>query len=225
MGKKIFVSYKYSDDKVLSLPNVFGKTTARNYVDKIDEILESDDHIFKGEDDGQSLATLSDASIATKLGDKIFDSSITIVLISKGMKNVFLAERDQWMPWEISYSLSEQSRENKSSKTNAVLAVVLPDENGSYQYYIEENICNKCNCRILKTDFLFNILSKNMFNIKQPQFIDCANHTPQTIYSGYSSYIYSVKWDLFLEDYSYYLGLACNIKQNIQAYTIVKRLG
>jgi len=124
MGRKIFVSYKYSDSQVqdldiFELVDFYGtkfrqkiQTTARHYVDKLAEKLEYDDHIYKGEDDGQSMATLADSTISSKLGDKIFDTSVTIVLVSKGMNNPFLQEKDQWIPWEISYSLREQSRHN-----------------------------------------------------------------------------------------------------------------
>ena len=89
MGRKVFVSYKYSDSQVQDLniyeDSFFGKikvqTTARHYVDKLTDILEDDDHIYKGEDDDESMESLADSTIGSKLGDKIFDSSVTIVLI------------------------------------------------------------------------------------------------------------------------------------------------
>jgi hypothetical protein len=222
MGKKIFVSYKYSDSNVLALDSVYGATTARDYVDEIDKLLEEGDHIFKGEDDGEDMSTLQDSTIGSKLGDKIFDSSVTIVLISKGMKEVYTLEKDQWIPWEISYSLKEQSREGGRSKTNAVLAVVLPDQFGSYTYYIEDNTCPYCRCRTLKTDFLFQILKDNMFNVKKPVFTDCSNHIGSKPYSGYSSYIHSVKWSDFKNNPNHYIDIAVTIRQNINDYDVVK---
>ncbi len=235
MGKKIFVSYKYSDSQVQDLniyedvKNIWGNvyrqkvtTTARHYVDKIDELLEAGDHIFKGEDDGENMSTLKDATISSKLGNKIFDSSVTIVLISKGMKETYNAEKDQWIPWEVSYSLKEQSREGGRSKTNAVLAVVLPDIFGSYSYYIEENTCHYCNCRTLKTDFLFQILRDNMFNVKKPVFTECENHIGSKPYKGYSSFMHSVKWSDFISNPNLNINIAVEIWQNINDYKITK---
>jgi hypothetical protein len=232
MGKKIFVSYKYSDSQVQDLNiyenvkdffgNVFRQkvtTTARHYVDKIDELLELGDHIFKGEDDGEDMSTLKDSTIGSKLGDKIFDSSLTIVLISKGMKEIYAAENDQWIPWEISYSLKEQSREGGRSNTNAVLAVVLPDEMGRYDYYITEN--PSCNSRTLNTNFLFQILRDNMFNKKSKED-NIRNCNGSKIYEGFPSYIYSVKWSNFIADYNRYIDIAISIRQNINQYELTK---
>ncbi|HFK5595160.1 TPA: TIR domain-containing protein [Elizabethkingia anophelis] len=224
MGRKIFVSYKYADTQVENLDstgtNLWGtkeKTTARHYVDELSKYLSNDDHIYKGEADNESMASLTDSTIASKLGDKIFDSSITIVLISKGMKNLYLSERDQWIPWEISYSLKEQTRQNTSSKTNGIIALVIPDELGSYEYYITRN--NECNCRNLNTDFLFKILSENMFNIKVPERTQCNG---SWIYSGYSSYIQSVKWEFFIKSPTTYIEKAIELRDKREEYNITK---
>lgn len=216
MGRKIFISYKYSDARVQQL-NANYNTKARHYVDRLQELLDDGDHINKGEQDGQSLADFSDEHIGSKLRDKIYDSSVTIVLISKGTKNPFENERNQWMPWEISYSLKEHSRDDRTSKTNAILAVALPDEYGSYEYYITQNTI--CNSRTLHTDFLFDIMSKNMFNTKVPATRDCNGNK---IYTGHASYIETVKWSDFISNINYYIGVAVRINGNINNYNIVK---
>jgi len=222
MGKKIFISYKYGDSLVMKLPNVPSdeETTARHYVDEIQEMIEKGgDHINKGEDDGEDMSTLADSTIGSKLGDKIFDSTVTIVLISKGMKTNE-PEHEQWIPWEVSYSLREQSRNGQNSKMNAVLALVLPDEDGSYEYFITYD--QKCGSNTFYTPFLFNILKDNMFNVKNPETCHCNG---KIIYSGYSSYIHSVKWEDFVKDgMNKYIDIAVSIYNKRNDYEIRKNL-
>lgn len=221
MGKKIFISYKYSDNLVQPLDRTpfWEQTTARDYVDEIQDRLDESDHINKGERDNEDMSDLANPTIGSKLGDKIFDSTVTIVLISKGMKEIGVPEKKQWIPWEISYSLQEQSRQGQKSKTNSILAVVLPDENGSYEYFITQN--TQCGSRTLHTDFLFQILRDNMFNKKDPETKNC-NGT--LIYYGYSSYINSVKWVDFINNIDNNIGIALEIWRNRNEYNIVKRL-
>ena len=225
MGRKIFVSYKYADTHVLSLPSIKGQTTVRDYVDSLQNLIEKTDNINKGENDGEDMSTLKDTTIASKLGDKIYDSSVTIIFISKGMKDPALPEDEQWIPWEISYSLREQSRNGRCSKTNAMLAIVLPDENGSYDYYMEENCCNNgCSCRIHKTHQLFAILQKNMFNCKHPQMTECPKNS-SILYHGEPSYIKTVKWkDITKENFNGYIEAALNIQRDADKYNIVKKI-
>lgn len=225
MGRKIFVSYKYGDTQVEDLniyetnwlgQNVKVPTKARHYVNELTKILNSEDHIYKGEEDGQSLADFSDECIASALRDRIYDSSITIVLVSKGMKT-FEREKDQWIPWEISYSLKEYSRNGRTSLSNGIITVVLPDEWGSYEYYITPD--TECNCRTVKTDFLFQILRDNMFNIKIPDKRLCNG---SWVYSGDSSYIQSVKWKDFKLIPNYYLNKGIELRDKKDDYNIIK---
>ncbi len=226
-GKKVFISYKHYDANVMKFPNIY-QTTARDYVNKLQEMFEDTPHIFKAEEDDNDLSKFKDDTIASKLRDKIYDSSVTIVLISPNMWDKSKLEEDQWIPWEISYSLKEHKRNGRKSLTNAILAVVLPDQNGSYEYFIQDNSCPTCKCRSLSTYKLFRMIRKNMFNIKESkeQRSTCINHTADTKpFIGYSSYIYSVKWiDFAKDDLSIDLNLkiALKINENIEDYIITK---
>lgn len=137
MGNKIFVSYKYADKDVARVPN--GTTDvakARDYVTWLQNKFQNrTEHYYKGELDNQDLSFYSDEYIWGKLKDKIYDSSITIVLISPNFKEYNKWEKSQWIPWELSYSLRLTPRNTYTSQRNAVLAVILPDRNGSYDYY------------------------------------------------------------------------------------------
>lgn len=220
MGKKIFVSYKYMDSSVQHLDSTPWSevTTARHYVDVLQSKLDKEDHINKGEKDGEDLSDFADETIWSKLRDKIYDSSVTIVLISPNMKEVWKSEREQWIPWEISYSLRETKRNDRTNHRNAVLAVVLPDSNGSYTYMLEPRICCESHCTTWHTDKLFKILSSNMFNKNNPNQMDCPNR--ESVYSGYFSYIHMVRWSDFISNVNLYITIAESICANAGEYDI-----
>jgi antiphage defense system Thoeris ThsB-like protein len=221
MGKKIFVSYKHSDSSVYPLNRGLIRTTVRDYINVLEARLGAN-NIYKGEHDGEDLSYFKDSTIQSHLRDKIYDSSITLVIISPNMKEVFTPESDQWIPWEIAYSLKEHSRDGRASRTNAMLAIVLPDQSNSYNYYLEHKSCCSSGCIIHKRSRLFQILSKNMFNIKNPSFEDCQQG--KTIYKGEASYIPSIKWVEFLKNIEGYLDRIMNINENIDHYTIIKEV-
>ncbi len=215
MGKKVFVSYKHKDNSVKDL-NGSGNSTARDYVDYLNDITLKDD-VYKGEGD-EDLSKFKDDTIQSHLKDKIHDSSVTLVLISPNMKDAHKQETDQWIPWEISYSLKEIIRNDKTSHTNGILAVVLPDTYGNYDYFIENK---SCDCTLLKTDKLFQILYENMFNAKNLQNSNCSHCDS---YLGDSSYIKSVKWNDFISNKNRYLDKAIEIRDNGKSYDITKEI-
>lgn len=227
MGKKIFVSYKYADDKVANLI-WWENSTVRDYVDEFERKIDYSDNIYKGETDGEDLSNLSDDAIWEKLKDRIYDSSVTIVFISPGMKELGKSDRDQWIPWEVSYSLKETSRKNKNgdsitSHTNAMVAVVLPDQNGSYSYYLEPRNCCLSGCTTHHLDILFEIIKKNKFNrVRNASKHVCGKN--DTIWSGTCSYIEAVKWSDFIADYQKYVNAAEERQNHIDEYEICKEV-
>ena len=227
MGKKIFVSYKYADDQVENFV-WYTNATVRDYVDKFEEKVDSSDDIYKGESDDEDLSSLEEDTIWEKLKDRIYDSSVTIVFLSPGMKESWKTERDQWIPWEVSYSLKETSRKNKNgdsvtSHSNAMLAVVLPDSNGSYSWYLESRTCCDSKCTTHHTDKLFTIIRKNKFNrSKNASKRTCDNK--ETIWTGTCSYIEAVKWVDFIDDYQKYVDKAVDRQNHINEYDICKEV-
>ena len=58
-----------------------------------------------------------------------------------------------------------------------------------------------------------------MFNKKEKTQKECNS---KTVYTGYSSYIYSVKWDDFIDNVNKYIDIAVEINENIDDYVIYK---
>lgn len=152
MGRKIFISYKYWDDDVYPVPRFSDyHPKVRDYVSWLEDKFQNrTEHYYKGESDNEDLSMYSENYIWDKLKDKMYDSSLTIILISPNMKEPNTWEKSQWIPWELSYSIRKTTRAYYTSQRNAVLAVVLPDKHGNYNYY--------------KSMRLFSILQANIVN-------------------------------------------------------------
>lgn len=197
MGRNVFVSYKYADSNVAPINGNY-YSTARNYVDVLATILNANGHAYYGEGDNEDLSYLSEQQIYEKLKNRIFPTSCTVVLISPGMKEYGKRDRSQWIPWEIYFSLRETTRADYTSRRNAILAVVLPDRNGSYDYALLNKRCCIRTCVKHNTDSLFTILRKNMFNRKNGKKEVCVNN--DTVWYGECSYIPMITWEDFLKD-------------------------
>lgn len=226
MGHKIFVSYKYSDSSVQDL-HCYSYSTVRDYVDIFENQIDSSDDIYKGESNDEDLSYLSEDSIWEKLKDRIFDSSVTIIFLSPKMKNN-IPEKSQWIPWEVSYSLKETSRKTKSgmfvtSHSNAMLAVVLPDVYGYYDWYYEHRYCCESNCIFPHNEKLFEIIRRNMFNRKKNVAnISCYNNI--VIWNGEHSYIETVRWCDFIRCYQQYITRAIERQIHIDDFDILKEV-
>ena len=226
-GNKIFISYKYKDDQVFNL-KVDENSTVRDYVERLEELLESTNHIYKGESDGEDLSCLSEETIWEKLKTRIYDSTITIVAISPGMREFEKNDNEQWIPREISYSLKEEARINTKgeavkSKTNALIGLVLPDENNSYSYFMEGNRCCEKTCISYRIDHLFEILKGNMFNrIKNYSRYTCEGNV--TVWNEPCSYMKIIQWPVFLSSYQEVIKDAIDRQEHIEEYKVKKEI-
>ena len=228
MGYKIFVSYKYADDSIYPLPNPsdmfsFNRSTVRDYVDKLESYFEHTDSQYKGESDNEDLSYLSEDAIWEKLKDRIYDSSVTIVMISPNMKEPYRSERSQWIPWEIAYSLRETTRGDRTSHSNAILAVVLPDRLHSYNYFTEPFSYQRADGQLGSgKDPIFSIIRKNMNNKWKYDSSFFSSNGIFHISTGDESYIPSVTWDDFINHPMYYVECAVRRKEMILNYKICK---
>ncbi len=227
---KIFISYKYADKHVkqnqtcdwnawhLEVDNG-NYLTCRDYVTHLMEKVLVD-HINKAEKDDEDLSHLTEEVIQQKLFDRIYDSTITIILMSKNMKES-TKEKHQWIPREVAYSLREQSRDDRTSHTNGMLAVFLPDENNSYEYAVTNK---SCGVRSWNTPEFFRIVNKNMFNRldKKGSFCNiCLSHH----HSGNDhSYIHPVKWTDFIQNHNEYIEHVLDLKERLEEFDISKSL-
>ncbi|MBP6146321.1 MAG: TIR domain-containing protein [Flavobacterium sp.] len=233
MARKIFVSYKYKDEKVTKLQDYFYEevdgimkfnyrnTRVRDYVDLLQNKI-GKEHINLGEKDGESMDDFLDGEIETELKKRIRQCSVTIVLISKGMRLSNKTQKEQWIPWEISYSLRTVPTGGNTKQMNAVLGVVLPDETGTYDWYYTHN--PNCNSITHHTSLLFEILSSNMFNLLDNETRECNGSIIDI--SDEPSFVKTVKWNDFMNGdyYNFYIDKAVEIKDNKDDYDYKVRL-
>ena len=217
MGRNVFVSYRYGDYNVRQFRNSDHATSSRDYVNVIEEILQDTEfYYFRGEHDGEDLSGLPEEYIRQTLYDRIFYTSITIVLITPNMRRIGVPERYQWIPQEISYSLRNKNRECGNSNMNVVLCIVIPDRMGNYGHAIRWDgygnmVVNRYN--------LFGIIRENLFNRRRD------NHSPWNgTYSDGQGYFVLTTWDRFKGNPERYLALAVRNRGNWQDYDVRKTI-
>ena len=225
MGNKIFVSYKYADSSVKQLQG-YNRGTVRDYVSYLQDHKFSGDDLNKAESDNEDLSNFKVETIRSKLKDKIWDSSITIVLISPNMVDWTKDQKEQWIPWEIAYSLRTQTRIDIPSKPNALIACVLPNVENDYKYFVDNWYYYDDNnkrqiVKSIRTWATFDILGNNMFNKINP---DKRMINGKEVYFGKSSYVLVVKWDDFIDETDKYLKEALELRNSIYDYKICKRI-
>lgn len=192
MAHKTFISYKYSE--------------ARELRDKIIESLGEDASFYQGEtSDLPDLTDTSTENIKRVLKDMMYDTSVTIVILSPNMKE------SKWIDWEIEYSLKDIQRKNRTSHTNGVVGVIMKSENG-YSWFKTSSInCHGNITTSYKMEKLYSIISNNHFN-SNPKKWHCTECETYDYMNG--SYITFVEEEEFLSNPSKYIDNAYDKSEN-----------
>ena len=220
MGRNVFVSYKYGDDNVRQFERSRYKTSSRDYVNMVECILQKTyDFHYRGERDGDDMTGFPKGVIRTELANRIFQTSLTIVLISAGMRQLDMREIDQWVPWEISYSMKYKYRGEVESHMNGILAVVIPDCRGNYSHALYES---KDGSFRVKRQRLFRIISSNIFNKPGIQYE--TDDYGSFYYNWDDSYIVMTRWDDFCNHPVKWMDRAIAHRVNRNRYIVTKKI-
>jgi hypothetical protein len=200
MARKTFISYKYSE--------------AQNVRDRIIKALGSDAAYYQGETaDSPDISDTSADNIKKNLKDMIYDTSITIVVVSPDVK------KSKWIDWEIEYSLKEITRQDKTSRTNGVVGVIMKID-GGYDWLINSKRGDdNCSIRTIDEKLLYPIINKNRYNLNE-QVYSCSHCKTLDMLS--SSYISLIEEDSFIQNTDEYIENAYEKSKIIDTFNIVK---
>ena len=202
MAHKTFISYKYSE--------------ARNLRNSIIDALGDDAIYYQGETSiSPDLSDTSTENIKRNLTDMMYDTSVTIVIISPNMKN------SNWIDWEIEYSLKNITRKGRTSHTNGVVGVIMKF-NGGYSW-LKTTSTNGDGCTSSSYDEskVYSIINNNRFN-QNPKKYSC--DTCKTVNALTGSYIAYVEEETFLSDPQKYIDNAYDKSENdASGYDLVKQ--
>lgn len=201
MAHKTFISYKYSE--------------AQGLRDKIIDALGDDATYYQGETaDSPDLTDTSTENIKKNLRDMMYNTSVTIVVISPNMK------KSKWIDWEIEYCLKNNTRKGRTSHTNGVVGVVMK-YNGDYSWFKSSTKkSDGCTSSTYDEGKVYSIINENRFN-QNPKVYSC--DTCKTVNALTGSYISYVLEGDFLADPQKYIDNAYDKSENdADGYDLVK---
>lgn len=192
MAHKTFISYKYSE--------------AQELRDKILEALGDDAVYYKGEtSESPDLSDTSTDNIKKNLKDMMYDTSVTIVIISPNMK------KSNWIDWEIEYSLKSITRNNRTSHTNGIVGVIMKYNDGYSWLKTSTEHEDGCTSSSYDSNKMYSIINENRFN-QNPKVYICEKC--KTVNSLMGSYIALVEEEDFLSNPNKYIDNAFDKSEN-----------
>ncbi|ETJ99317.1 TIR-like PF08937 domain protein [Eubacterium nodatum ATCC 33099] len=202
MAHKTFISYKYSE--------------AQGLRDDIIKKLGDDASYYKGEtSESPDLTDTSTENIKKNLTDMMYDTSVTIVIISPNMK------KSKWIDWEIEYCLKNISRKNRTSHTNGIVGVIMKYNDGYDWFKNTHKNSDGCTSSNYEESKVYDIINDNRFN-QNPKVYSC--NTCKTVDALTGSYIAYVEEETFLSNPQKYIDNAYDKSENdAYGYNITKK--
>ncbi len=202
MAHKTFISYKYSE--------------STNLRDRIIKALGEDATYYQGEtSESPDLTDTSTENIKNNLKNMMYDTSVTIVILSPKMTD------SKWIDWEIEYCLKDITRKNRTSHTNGIVGVIMK-YNGGYDWFKNTHKNNDgCISNSYKEDKVYSIITNNRFN-QNPKQYSC--DTCKTVDALTGSYISYVEEEAFLFNPQRYIDNAYEKSENdAEGYDLCKK--
>ena len=201
MSRRVFISFRYND--------------GHKYKDYLSSLFSKTDTVINCSE-SQDRSNMSEDTIKGYLYDKLKNTSVTIVLLTpdavnhKNSYNGFRYVYDDWMYDEIKYSLDDRD----GNRCNGLIAVYTPEAKN----LVIESTLNNDSITIKGFD---NLVRENMFNIKQ----NYKHNQKVGIYdSKLDHYCSLISWDVFINNFDYYIELAAQKRENKTMYDITKRM-
>ena len=192
MAHKTFISYKWSE--------------AQKLRDDIIDALGDDATYYKGEtSESPDLTDTSTENIKKNLKDMMYDTSVTIVIISPNMK------KSKWIDWEIEYCLKNITRKDRTSHTNGVVGVIMKYNGGYGWFKTTTEKDDGCSSSSYREDLVYDIINNNRFN-QNPKKYSC--DICKTVNALTGSYIAYVEEETFLSNPTKYINNAYDKSEN-----------
>lgn len=192
MARKTFISYKYSE--------------ATDLRDRIIKALGEDARYYNGETkDSPDRSEQAEGTIEKALTDMMFNTSVTIVIISPHMKE------SKWIDWEIEYCLKNISRKGRKSHKNGVVGVIQKINNG-YDWFKKQTLeADGCTVSHYVETYLYDVIKDLRYN-QEPKVYSCDKCKCVNYLKG--SYMAFVEEEDFLADPNKYIENAYEKSEN-----------
>lgn len=147
----------------------------------------------------------------------IFNTTVTMVILSPSLVE------SKWVEWEIEYSLSEYSRDGKTSSINGLIGIIPPFY-GDYSWFISAHSNpdgHETNSYINEEARTFRIMYGNRYNQNPKEYACPCCESVDQLTGSYLSY---VKLSDFCTNPDKYIENAYEKSQHLDSYDLRRKI-